>query len=147
MISKNQRKNITKLIYTLAGLYNFSILIFCEFFNKNLGKVDDLFNTNGVINIILWGMAYISISQHNEKLFLINFVFFIEKLFYFHHWITWILVNIDNLKLMFENDKMNFLFFSIYGIGDLLFGLFFVFIAYRSLFYKENLEKEKTKNN
>jgi len=49
--------------YIFAAIYNFSILIFCKLFTNDLGKYDDLFNFNGIIMILLWGMSYVSIYR------------------------------------------------------------------------------------
>jgi hypothetical protein len=131
-------------IYILAGLYNFSILIFCNFFRKNLGEIDDIFNFNGIIAILLWGLAYMSIHNKYEDLILLNIVFFIEKLFYYIHWLVWIIKNFHNIKPLFVYDKMIGLFFSGYGVGDLCFGLFFLYMSFLS-FRKQTKVSEKTR--
>ncbi len=133
-------------IYILAGLYNFSILIFCNFFKKNLGEIDELFNFNGTIAILLWGLAYMSIHNKYEDLILLNVVFFVEKMFYYIHWLIWIIDNIYNIKPLFLTDKMFGIFFSIYGVGDVCFGLFFLFMSFISFRKQINSKDEKLRS-
>lgn len=124
------QNKIFSSLYIIAGLYNFSILIFCNFFRKDLGEIDEVFNFNGIISILLWGLAYMSIYNKYEDLILLNFIFFIEKLYYYIHWIIWIVNNLNNLKPLFLQDKMKGVFFSVYGFGDIVFGVFFLFMGY-----------------
>jgi hypothetical protein len=132
--------------YLLAGIYNFSILVFCKLFSNNLGRYDSLFNFNGIIMILLWGMSYISISRSYRKEPFLNLVFFIEKMYFVYKWVIWMLNNHKNLSNLFNEDIFTGLFYSVYGIGDLLFGLFFLSMALTSLLgYNREKNEEKKK--
>jgi len=131
-------------IYILAGLYNFSILIFCNFFRKNLSELDEIFDFNGIISILLWGLAYMSIYNKYSDLPLLNMVFFIEKLYYFIHWLIWFVDHIHYLKPLYLKDKMNGIFFTVYGIGDLLFGIFFFIVSLLSILKRNKQLIKKT---
>jgi len=117
--------------YILAGLYNFSILMFSKLFTNNLFEKYDSahFNLHGVISVVLWGLAYISVYKHHHKLFLTNFVFAIEKFYYAYIWATWMRSNHMNITAMINEDLLTGSFFAIYGVGDFLFGLFFSYMA------------------
>jgi hypothetical protein len=118
--------------FILAGVYNFSILIFSKLFTNDLGKYDDLFNFNGVIMVILWGMAYISIYKNFRQVPFLNFVFFIEKMYFVIKWVTWMGKNSNNLNNIFKDDILTGIFYTVYGIGDFVFGIFFLAMAISS---------------
>lgn len=115
-------------IYILAGLYNLSILIFNGFFTNDLLTLADneTFSTTGMIGIILWGLAYMSIYKDFDKLPLLNLVFAIEKFYYGYRWLLWHTNQHNDIKKL---DMLTGLFFSIYGLGDFLFGIFFAYMA------------------
>lgn len=126
---ETKKSNESSLIYILAGLYNFSIIIFSKgFSNELIDKYDgEHFNLHGNLSILLWGLAYISIYNRYKQVSGLNFVFAIEKFYYFYIWINWMKLNHMNLSTMINEDLLTGLFFSIYGVGDLLFGLFFLY--------------------
>ncbi len=128
--------------YILAGIYNFSILIFSKLFTNNLGKYDDLFNFNGIIMILLWGMSYVSIYRKYREVPLLNFVFFIEKMYFVYKWIIWMGNNSQNLTSIFNEDIFTGLFYSVYGIGDFAFGLFFLLMGLFSLSGKNSHKRD-----
>lgn len=123
---------LCSFLYILAGLYNFSILIFCNFFRKDLSMYDEIFNRNGIISILLWGLAYMSICRVYHKVILLNLVFFFEKIFYFINWVVFMSENYRHLGSLYNQDKLLGIFFLSYGIGDILFGLFFFYISFSS---------------
>lgn len=126
---ETNNSNESSMMYILAGLYNFSIIIFSKgFSNELLDKYDrEHFNLHGVISILLWGLAYISVYNRYKQVSGLNFVFAIEKFYYVYIWINWMKLNHMNLSTMINEDLLTGLFFSIYGVGDLLFGLFFLY--------------------
>lgn len=112
-------------IYWFAAFYNFLILFF--HMGGSLEKYDSAhFNIHGVISILLWGLAYVSINQSYKQVPYLNLVFALEKFYYFVVWIVWLKGNHANLRAMFNENFLTGLFYSGYGIGDLLFGLFFL---------------------
>lgn len=119
--------------YILAGLYNFSIIFFNKFFTNDLGKYDNLFNFNGIIMILLWGISYVSIYDKYQNLPFLNFVFFVEKMYFVFKWIIWQKNNFYNLPTIFTEDKFTGIFYAVYGIGDFAFGLFFLTMGLNSL--------------
>jgi hypothetical protein len=140
--TSNTKPKIISYIFVIAGLYNFSILIFSKFFtNPLLEKYDNLFNFNGTIGILLWGMAYISIYKSYNKVPILNIVFFIEKMYYVYSWIMWL--NKESIDKVFQEDFLTGLFYAVYGIGDLFFGLFFLYNGLKSGF-KENQNNDIT---
>ena len=138
---------MTILLYIIAGTYNFSILIFSKFFQNQLfDKYDaEHFSFHGIISILLWGLAYMSISKIYQKVPYLNLVFAVEKFYYFWVWMKWMKSNSYQLGSMLSEDPLNGLFFTVYGIGDLLFGLAFLTIGLSTLAADDSEKNEKKK--
>ena len=118
---------ITKGFIT-AGLMNMSALIFSRFFtNKTITEFDPVVMSNfGLLMIVIWGLAYISIAKKFRYVKWLVAVFAIEKFIYGYIWITWILNN--NIKAVYEKDLMAGIFYSIYGVNDWMFFVFFTLV-------------------
>ncbi|MFD0798369.1 hypothetical protein ACFQZJ_12930 [Maribacter chungangensis] len=116
--------------FILAGLMNLTVLVFSRFFtNSTINALDpDVMSNFGILMIVLWGLAYIAVATSYQKVKWLVLVFAIEKLVYGYVWITWMLKN--SLSKVFEQDLMAGLFYSIYGINDLLFSIFFFYVFY-----------------
>ena len=128
--------------FLLAMAYNLQILIFSKGFSNNLGDIDPLFDSAGCVCIFLWGLAYGSVADRYYLVPAANAVFALEKLFFGHRWMVWILDNHKRLPIMLETDSLTGLFFAVYGIGDLLSMILFVYAAWIS---RENLFQIKSK--
>lgn len=125
-----KRKTIT-LGFIISGLMNLSVLVFSRLFtNSTISEFDpDVMSNFGLLMIVLWGIAYISVAKSYEKVKWLIALFAVEKLIYGYVWIQWLLNN--NLSDVYEKDTMAGLFYSMYGINDLLFSIFFLFIFMR----------------
>ena len=121
---------ITKGFF-IAGLMNASVLIFSRFFtNPTIAEFDpDVMSNFGLVMILIWGLAYISVANNFYKVKWLVGVFALEKLIYGCVWTNWILHN--NIAEVFAKDKMAGTFYSIYGVNDLLFFVFFTFVFIR----------------
>lgn len=60
-------------------------------------------------------------------------VFFVEKMIYTMTWAKWIIENGSTLPSLFSESPLTATFFSIYGPGDFVFGLFFLWVASKGL--------------
>jgi hypothetical protein len=119
--------------FVLAGLMNASVLIFSRFFtNPTIAEFDPTVMSNfGLLMIFIWGLAYISVAKNYAKVKWLVCVFAIEKLIYACVWTNWLLNH--NLSEVYEKDTMAGLFYSIYGINDWLFFVFFSLVFIRVL--------------
>lgn len=124
---KIQDKTIAKG-FVISGLMNLTVLIFSRFFtNSTIPEYDPVVMSNfGLLMIVLWGLAYISVAYNYDKVKWLVGVFAIEKSIYGYIWINWMLNN--NLSEIYEKDTMAGLFYSMYGINDLVFLLFFLLV-------------------
>ena len=59
-------------------------------------------------------------------------MFCIEKILDSAHWVCWILAHGDSLGRLYETDFQSGLFYSVYGINDILCAVFFAFAFLRA---------------
>lgn len=125
MILKN---SIITKGFIVAGLMNATVLIFSKLFtNSVIPEFDPTVMSNfGLLMILIWGLTYMSVAKnyHNVK-WLIG-VFAIEKFIYGYIWINWILNN--NVYEVYKKDVLAGIFYSIYGINDWVFFIFFLLV-------------------
>ena len=120
-------KTIT-LGFIIDGLMNSSVLVFSRFFtNETIAEFDATVMSNfGLLMIVIWGLAYISISKTYEHAKWLVGVFAVEKVIYGVVWATWMMNN--NISDVFEKDVMAGIFYSVYGINDWVFSIFFLVV-------------------
>jgi hypothetical protein len=122
--------------FVLAGFANiFGVLGFSLGFQNELlnSYYPQVFSNFGLAMIIIWGMAYISVSSEHPRASRLLFIFFIEKMIYVGTAVYFWLVMKPDFMLMWEESIVTALFFVIYGINDLIFGLmfFYAWLQYR----------------
>lgn len=124
--------------FIIAGLMNASVLIFSRFFtNSTIPEFDPQVMSNfGLLMILVWGLAYISVAKNYDNVKWLVLIFAIEKLIYGWVWTNWILNN--DISEVYAKDKMAGVFYSIYGINDWVFFVFFVLVFLRLLRLKNN---------
>ena len=135
MTMKNE--TITKG-FILAGLMNIiGVLANSRFFtNAVIPAIDPVVMSNfGLLMIVIWGFAYISIAKNFDKVKWLVGVFAIEKFIYGFIWTKWILNN--NLSTVFEKDTSAGIFYAIYGINDWIFFVFFLLVFLRLMYLKK----------
>ncbi len=125
-----------RIKYTLwgAGIFNLAgVLIFSLCFtNPHLNDYYPLvFSNFGLIAIMLWGLAYISVAGSYMHVRELMFVFAVEKLVYVISWVGFLMTSGHLLPEIFEKSIMSGLFLSAYGLGDFIFGCFFSWVGIR----------------
>lgn len=115
--------------FIIAGLSNILGVIICSKAFTNdvmLATQPDVMGYFGLISIILWGLAYISVCKsYNQVRWLVG-VFVIEKLVYVIAWLAFITSH--SLSAIYELDVLAGVFYTIYGANDFIFMLFFSFV-------------------
>lgn len=127
-------KNTITKGFILSGLSNIvAVLILSRFFtNEFIPKYDNVVMSNfGLLMIVVWGFAYISVAKNYAKVKWIVAVFAIEKFIYAIIWINWRLRN--DVSPIFNEDMMAGIFYSIYGVNDILFFIFFTYVFIKLL--------------
>jgi hypothetical protein len=117
--------------FIIAGLMNASVLIFSRFFtNPTIAEFDPTVMSNfGLVMILVWGLAYMSIAKNYHTVKWLVGVFAIEKLIYGCVWINWMLSN--SISDVYDKDMMAGIFYAIYGINDWVFFGFFLVVFLR----------------
>jgi hypothetical protein len=111
--------------FILAAAMNFSVIIFSRgFTNTAINEADPVVMSNfGLLMIFMWGLAYLaSVSVTNNIKWLAG-VFALEKLIYVAVWIKWMTEN--SLSPLYAKDIFAGVFYSVYGVSDFIFMLFF----------------------
>ena len=110
---------------------NISVLIFSKFFtNTVFAEFDPVVLSNfGILMIVIWGLAYISAAKSFHQVKWLVAVFAIEKFIYGFVWTKWHLNN--SVADVFAKDTLAGIFYSIYGINDWLFCIFFLLVFIR----------------
>jgi hypothetical protein len=133
--SEHPNSAITKGFW-LAGAYNIlGVLGFSKLFtNSLLSSLDPaVFSWLGLVAVMLWGFAYCSVAKSYQSVPNLLLVFVVEKMIYTTTWLLWLIRNGRTLPSLFSESPLTATYFSIYGAGDFLFGLFFLWVAIRSL--------------
>lgn len=119
-------------VFIAAGLSNLTAVpIFSRFFtNEAIAAADPAVMSNfGLVIIMVWGLAYLSVSKHFASVRWLVGVFAIEKLAYGIVWLRWLSQN--SLSDVYQQDTMAGVFYSIYGLNDFVFFVLFLLIFRR----------------
>ncbi|OAB81839.1 hypothetical protein [Cochleicola gelatinilyticus] len=117
--------------FLFAGLSNIlGVLIFSKFFTNEImmNAQPDVMGYFGLISIVLWGLAYIAVRKNYEAVPWLIAVFMIEKLLYVIVYIRWF--STDALRAVYDQDLFAGIFYTIYGVNDFIFGLFFAWVFF-----------------
>jgi len=128
-------KLISNLFIASAMVNIGGVLLFSKCFtNPVIPQTDPVVMSNfGLLMIMVWGLAYLSVAKSYEKVPLLTAVFSVEKLAYVVAWVYWHANN--ELAAVFEQDLFAGIFYTIYGLNDLFYMCFFawVFIKTRNI--------------
>ena len=117
-----------------AALMNIGgVLLFSRAFtNVAINNADPVVMSNfGLLMIVVWGLAYLGAAQINSSIKWLAGAFALEKLVYVVVWVLWLAKN--SLAAVYATDVMAGIFYTIYGLNDLIFMIFFawVFLLHR----------------
>ena len=122
--------------FVAAGLANIVGILVCSmgFTNTLLTSLSPVvFSVFGMLSIILWGLAYLGAARSYRHVPYLIVVFAIEKLVYVITWIMWLTQSGQTLPQLFVQSPMTAIFFALYGLNDLVFGVFFAIVATKTL--------------
>ncbi len=122
-------KRMVKTGFVVAGLMNIGgVLLFSRAFtNQAINNADPVVMSNfGLLMIVVWGLAYLGASTISTNVKWLAAAFALEKLVYFVAWIMWHSQN--SLAQLYSKDMFAGAFFSIYGLNDFVFMLFFTWV-------------------
>jgi len=126
------QQKLIKNGFIVAALMNFSVLFFSKgFTNGAINQADPVVMSNfGLMMIVVWGLAYLAASTASSQIKWLAGAFAVEKLIYGVVWVKWLLAN--NLGELYAKDMFAGMFYSIYGVNDLLFMVFFAYVFFAS---------------
>ena len=113
-----------------AGLMNIGgVLLFSRgFTNTAINDADPVVMSNfGLLMIIIWGLAFIGAATTTSSIRWLAAVFAVEKLIYVLVWVRWMSEN--SLTSLYSTDFLAGVFYSIYGLNDFMFLLFFAWLS------------------
>ena len=112
-------------VMNIAGVLMFSRLLS----NTAINDADPVVMSNfGLVMIMVWGLAYLGAAFVVANVRWLAAAFAVEKLVYVAAWAMWHSNN--SLATLFGKDLFAGVFYSIYGLNDLVFMLFFVWLFY-----------------
>lgn len=123
------RYDTVKLGFIVAAMMNIGgVLIFSRGFNNAvISEFDPMVMSNfGLLMIVIWGLAYLGAASITSGVKWLAGAFTIEKLVYVFVWLQWIQGN--SLGAVYEQDLFAGIFYSIYGLNDFVFMLFFAWV-------------------
>lgn len=104
------------------------VLIFTKGFTNDVIPQTDpvVMSYFGLLMIMVWGLAFIAVARIFEKVKWLVGVFVLEKLAYVIAYLLWFSNN--SLSEVYDQDLLAGLFYSVYGLNDFLFLLFFGYV-------------------
>lgn len=118
-----------KLGFIAAAMMNIGgVLIFSRAFtNSVINEFDPVVMSNfGLLMIVVWGLAYLGAASITSGVKWLAGAFAIEKLVYVVAWLLWF--EDHSLGAVYEQDLFAGIFYSIYGLNDFVFMLFFAWV-------------------
>jgi hypothetical protein len=119
-------KYLVKNGFIAAGLMNIGgVLLFSRAFtNSAINDADPVVMSNfGLLMIAVWGLAYLGAAAIKANVKWLAGAFALEKLVYVVVWVMWLSNN--SLQQLYVKDFFAGAFYSIYGLNDFVFMLFF----------------------
>jgi hypothetical protein len=124
-------KKLIKSGLIAAGVMNIAgVLVFSRgFTNAAINNADPVVMSNfGLLMIVVWGLAYLGAAAVSSSIKWLVAAFALEKLVYVVVWIMWLSEN--SLAQLYSKDLFAGVFFSIYGLNDFAFMLFFMWVFF-----------------
>ena len=123
------KRSLVKIGLIAAGLMNVGgVLVFSRAFtNAAINSADPVVMSNfGLLMIVVWGLAYLGAAAIRSSVKWLVAAFALEKLVYVVIWLRWI--SESSLRDLYAKDLFAGVFFSIYGVNDFFFMLFFLWV-------------------
>ncbi len=117
--------------FILAGIMNIAgVLLFSRLFtNTAVNDADPVVMSNfGLVMIVVWGLAYLGAASIGASVRWLAAAFALEKLVYVVVWAMWHSKN--SVAALVSTDLFAGVFFSIYGLNDFVFMVFFAWVFY-----------------
>ena len=115
--------------FIAAGLSNIlGVLILSRLFTNEvmMNTQPEVMGYFGLISIILWGFAYIAVHTNYDKVPWLIVVFTVEKVIYVSVYLKWFMSH--SLSEVYDQDMFAGIFYTIYGLNDFIWMVFFSYV-------------------
>ena len=124
-----------KFGFIAAGMINIVavLLLSRAFTNSVINDFDPVVMSNfGLLMIMIWGLVFLGAANVTSGIKWLAGAFAVEKLVYVVAWLLWFKDN--SLGAVYEQDLFAGVFYSIYGLNDFIFMVFFgwVFLTHQT---------------
>ncbi|TVZ51448.1 hypothetical protein [Dokdonia sp. Hel_I_53] len=123
------KTSIIKKGFIAAGLSNIvGVLLFSKLFTNQIlmNQDPEVMGAFGLVMIMFWGLAFIAASDKFQSLRWLVGVFILEKISYVIAYVIWFSNN--SILEVYEKDFFAGIFYSVYGLNDFIFFLFFSYV-------------------
>ena len=86
----------------------------------------EVFSKFGLVAILLWGLAYLAVSESWAQQRKLALVFALEKTVYVISWIYWLYHHFQEIPQILEQTPLTGLFYLVYGPNDFIFLIVFM---------------------
>lgn len=124
---------VRKIFWVAAAVNLLGVPLLTRMFtNQAIVRLDPhLFSTPSLILIVIWGLAYLAASPIYHQAPYLSLAFAGEKLFYGTQWFLWLVSDRPAFGEIWKTDLFAGVWYSIYGVVDSVFGLFFLYVFFR----------------
>ncbi|OGX88830.1 hypothetical protein [Hymenobacter glacialis] len=129
--------------FIISGLVNILAVLFLSraFTNAAIPETDPVVMSNfGLLMIAVWGLVFLAVASRYQYVKWVVGAFVVEKLVYAVVWFRWITTH--NVAAVYAKDAFAGIFYSVYGLNDFLFFLFFAAVFYQLHRLEANQQKE-----
>lgn len=118
--------------FIASGLINILAVLLLSrgFTNPFIPETDPVVMSNfGLLMITVWGLVFLAAARHYRQAKWLVGAFVVEKLVYAVVWFRW--VTTHDVPAVYAKDLFAGIFYSVYGLNDFLFFLFFAAVFYQ----------------
>lgn len=118
--------------FIASGLVNILAVLLLSrgFTNAVIPETDPVVMSNfGLLMIAVWGLVFLAVAPRYRQVKWVVGTFVVEKLIYAVVWFRWITTH--DVAAVYARDLLAGIFYSVYGLNDFLFFLFFAAVFYQ----------------
>ncbi|SDY67403.1 hypothetical protein [Hymenobacter psychrophilus] len=118
--------------FIASGLVNILAVLLLSrgFTNTVIPETDPVVMSNfGLLMIAVWGLVFLAVAPRYWHVKWVVGAFVVEKLIYAVVWFRWITTH--EVAAVYARDLFAGVFYSVYGLNDFLFFLFFTAVFYQ----------------
>ena len=118
--------------FIAAGVVNILAVLTLSraFTNDVIPATDPVVMSNfGLLMIAVWGLVFLAVANRYRSVKWVVGAFVVEKLIYATAWFRWITTH--DVSAVYAKDLFAGVFYSVYGLNDFIFFVFFAAVFYQ----------------